>query len=135
MTNKAKLKVTNTIDKSLLRMAQQSEKLQKTAWKQGAKLIADRLLLNTPVWDGSKYSGSRGDYMQKHAKDNVVFGYNNQTGETLIGYAEDVAWRMHFVNMGTMKQNGQHFIERTITESEAEAYKLVEAEIRRGLGL
>lgn len=135
MGNNAKLKVTNTIDKSLLKMAQQSEKLQKTAWKQGAKLIADRLLLNTPVWDGSKYSGSRGDYMQKHAKDNVVFSYNNQTGETLIGYSADVAWRMHFVNMGTMKQNGQHFIERTIAETEAEALRLVESEIKRGLGL
>ncbi|EPY9145596.1 HK97-gp10 family putative phage morphogenesis protein [Listeria monocytogenes] len=123
------------VDKSLLKMAQESEKLQKTAWKQGAKLIADRLLANTPVWDGTKYTGGKGSYMQKHAKDNVVFSYNNQTGETLIGYSADVAWRMHFVNMGTMKQNGQHFIERTITETEADALRLVEEEIKRGLGL
>ncbi|EAC5831947.1 phage tail protein [Listeria monocytogenes] len=135
MGNKASLKVTNMVDKSLLKMAQESEKLQKTAWKQGAKLIADRLLANTPVWDGTKYTGGKGSYMQKHAKDNVVFSYNNQTGETLIGYSADVAWRMHFVNMGTMKQNGQHFIERTITETEADALRLVEEEIKRGLGL
>lgn len=107
-------------------------KVEKEAVKEAEKLIADRLEANTPVWDGKKYNGKRGDYMQKHAKDHVVYSaVKDGNGE--VGYDDDVAWRMHFVEFGTSRQLPQGFVLKTQVEIEDEVIKLMEQIIREAL--
>ena len=113
------------ISRELKRLARANKKVEEKALQKAAEMVAAELRSNTPVDPESK---------GKHLKDNVVIG-TAKDGEIQIGYAKEVAWRAHFVEMGTIKQRPQGFIQRTQESMQEEVMRLLEAEIRRGLGL
>lgn len=102
----------------------------RTSIKRAGRLYSNRLKQNTPVDDNSE---------RDHAKDNIVV--SNIKSEGHIPYLEvgyrvrgPIGWYIHFPDggttvRGTVGQPPQHFIERTIKETE----RPVKALYRNGL--
>lgn len=120
---------------NLRKMAQGITRVGNKATNQAVKAVAEQLEANTPVWDGKKSKGSRGDYILVHAKDHVVYSNADQSGEAAAGYEKDVAWRVHFVEFGTVSQKPQGFIQRTEKQMEDRVMEIMAEELKRGLGL
>lgn len=89
--------------------------------------VAKRVLSkNTPYWDGSKYTDkNRGSYTKEHMKDHIVYSKARQ-GQAEVGFDDVVAWRVHFVEFGSVKKLPQEFIQKTIKEIEQEVSNVIQ---------
>ncbi|WZX99672.1 HK97-gp10 family putative phage morphogenesis protein [Bacillus sp. FSL W7-1360] len=114
------------IDRHLRQLAAREKRVRNKALRAAAVAVADRLEKNTP-----EDKKSRG----KHLKDDVKISGVKQDGSVVIGYGKDTYWRAHFVEMGTIKMNPQHFILQTEREMSTQVIHIMETEIKRGLGL
>lgn len=116
------------IDENLKRLASQNKRVTNKALKKGAEYVRKTLEQNTPT-------GKSGI----HLKDNTVVTNMDQNGEIKIGFngkgANDVSWRVHFVELGTMKQPPQAFIQRTQAQTKERFFSIVAEELKKGLGL
>ena len=108
-------------------MAGKEKRVRNSALKKAGEAVADRLRENTPI--------DQTDGNEKHMKDDIVISNVDQYGEIQIGYGDETYWRVHFTEMGTIKQRPQHFIERTEQEMQEEVMRIIEEELRKGLGL
>lgn len=79
------------------------------AVRDGAKVFADALKGDTPVWHDET------DQPVHLADDIQVGGVSDKSGkvEAEVGYGKQTGYYAHFPNSGTSMQNPQHFIERT----------------------
>lgn len=50
-----------------------------------------------------------------------------------VGFNSDVAWRMHFVEYGTIKQQPQPFMKQTMKDIENQVATIIQTEMRRRL--
>lgn len=116
------------IDENLKRLASQNKRVTNKALKKGAEYVRKTLEQNTPT-------GKSGI----HLKDNTVVANMDQNGEIKIGFngkgTNDVSWRVHFVELGTMKQPPQAFIQRTQAQTKERFFSMVAEELKKGLGL
>ena len=75
------------------------------------------------------------DYDTKtHMKDHVVYSkpaVNKPVSE--VGFDKQVAWRAHFVEFGTIKQDPQAFIEKTMSDIENKVADIIQSEMMRRL--
>lgn len=96
--------------------------------------VAQQFTKKVPYYQGSKnnMTGKRGLYMEEHMRDNVVYD-KAKDGYVEIGFDEDVSWRIHFTELGTIKQPPQNFIEKAIDELAQEVQMRVETELARRL--
>lgn len=118
-----------TVDSSsaiqaLKKLGRKYQPAERKAVEQASIFVAKKLENNTPVFDGKKSQGKKGSYMLKKAKDEVVRS-KTKKGSSEIGYSDDVAWRMHFVEFGTINQRPQGFVLRTQREVEQEVIKIM----------
>lgn len=90
----------------------------------GGAYAARYLRVKTPV-----------DYDTKtHMRDHIVFSRpttNNPISE--VGFDKQVAWRAHFVEFGTIKQDPQPFIETTMKDIENKVADIIQSEMMRRL--
>lgn len=90
----------------------------------GGAYAARYLRVKTPV-----------DYDTKtHMKDHVVYSKptaNKPVSE--VGFDKQVAWRAHFVEFGTIKQDPQAFIEKTLKDIESKVTDIIQSEMMRRL--
>lgn len=69
-----------------------------------------------------------------HAKDHTVIKKATKNDLTAqIGFDKQVAWRVHFVEFGTIKQKPQPFIQRTITDVENEVADIIQKYLKEAL--
>lgn len=115
----------NGIEENLKRMAMEHKRVMRKALKKGAEMIARRLEQQTPYDDKSGNA--------KHLKDVVVTTNMNQDGEIKIGFGEGESWRVHFVELGTLKQPPQAFIQQTQVQTEQEFWTIVKEILERDL--
>lgn len=102
--------------------------------KKASEYGEEVLKSNTPKWTGSKSKGKRGTYMLKHAENSIVSsGVKN--GQLEIGYAADVAWRMHFIEFGTIKQAPQAIVEKTTNQIDKKVTEIIKEELSGRLEL
>jgi HK97 gp10 family phage protein len=118
---------TSSIDKALKQLAGKEKRVRNKALKKAGEAIAERLRENTPI--------DPTDHNDTHMKDDIVVSGVNQYGEVTVGYGHETYWRVHFTEMGTIKQRPQHFIERTEQEMQEEVMRIIQEELRKGLGL
>ena len=75
------------------------------------------------------------DYDTKtHMKDHVVYSKptaNKPVSE--VGFDKQVAWRAHFVEFGTIKQDPQAFIQKTLKDIESKVADIIQSEMMRRL--
>lgn len=127
----------NHINQDLRRLARQQKSVYDVALLKAAEVLAEELEANTPkqtARDGQIDRSTRAGHA--HLQNNVVFSLDEyEEAKVLIGYTEDVAWRAHFPELGTIKQKPQGFMERTTNSSMNKAVKVLERELRKGLGM
>lgn len=110
----------NHINRDLRRLARQHQQATERVLLRVAAEMAKELEKNTPR-------------DKNGLAENVVFDMDDQ--QVLIGYSKEVAWRAHFVELGTIKQPPQGFIQKTHDENIQEIIRMLERELRRELGL
>lgn len=118
---------TSSIDRALKNMGSQEKKVRNKALKKAGNKLASRLRDNTPI--------DPRDNNKKHMKDDIVVSGVDQYGEVTIGFGKETYWRAHFVELGTIKQRPQHFIENTEQEMRDKVMEIIREELVRGLGL
>lgn len=114
----------SNIARDLKRLASRSEGVIDKALLKGAQRMAKELERNTPrESDGGP-----------HLDTSVVY-QKPKDGETFVGFSKVVSWRAHFVELGTINQRPQGFIERTQRQAHDEVFAEIQKELRKGLGL
>ena len=68
-------------------------------------------------------------------KDDIQVSGVDQYGHVNVGFGEDTYWRVHFVELGTVNQKANPFIERAIDSSREEYESKISSVIRSELGL
>ncbi|MEQ7168399.1 HK97-gp10 family putative phage morphogenesis protein [Enterococcus avium] len=120
--------------KALRQLKTNVKRVENPALRKAASFAQKKLEQNTPYWDGKKSKGKRGDYMFEHSKDHVVVG-PVQNGKIDVGFDEDVAWRMHFIEFGTVNQPPQGTVQKTEAQIENQITEIIANELKRRLGL
>src|SRR5699024_11500251 len=109
-------------------------KATKSANKKAADVFAKQLQQNTPV---GKYEKSQwwGKYKAKEevAVSNTRTDSVSNIDYVAVGYHKDVAWRIHFVEVGTIKMSPRWFITKTVDETAGEIEKVMADEIKKVL--
>lgn len=120
--------------KAVKQLKNNVQRAENPALRKAAFYAKPKLEQNTPYWTGKKSNGKRGAYMQKHAKEHVVIG-PVQSGRIEIGYDEDVAWRIHFIEFGSIQHRPQGFVQKTQQQIEEQVTEIIADELKRRLGL
>jgi len=140
------IKITmNGIDQNLKKLALANEKVRFVAEKAAAAFVAESLQRNTPYEDENstrswhaqrqmdKKTGKTTVF--KHLRDDVTVG-REKDGTYQVGFGHDTYWRAHFPEFGTaMNYKPNPFIEKTMDETKEGVRLIMEAAIRKGLGL
>lgn len=125
---------TSEVFKAFRQLETNVKRVENPALRKAASYAQDKLKQNTPYWSGKKSNGKRGAYMQEHAKDHVIAG-SVKNGTIDVGYDKEVAWRMHFIEFGTIKQKPKGFVQKTQKQIENEVTNIIANELKRRLGL
>ena len=120
--------------KVLGKLGDDVEKVADTIMSDLAPDVAKEFEKKVPYWTGAKNGGSRGAYMKEHARDHVVYTKAKE-GQVEIGFDDNVSWRVHFIEFGTINQPPQHIIEKSLDALAEEVRVRVERELIRRLGL
>lgn len=101
--------------------------------KESAEPLKDEIELKTNRSDGKTHR-----YGEGHAADNVeisnVRGGRSDEKFVEVGYKKSVAWRMYFVEFGTVKQKPQGIIRKSITAKRNDVLKVQQIRLREVLG-
>lgn len=110
--------------KAIGKTKKQFEKAEVDALTKAGEYAAKELKTRTPI-----------DYDTKtHMKDHIVYSKptaNKPVSE--VGFDKEVAWRVAFVEYGTIKQRPQAFIQKTMKDIENEVVVIIQNEMRRRL--
>lgn len=114
------------IEENLRKLVIKEKQVRNRALKKAANEVAKQLEMNTP--SGTSHGGT-------HLKDDVQVSSPTEDGHITVGFGKETGWRAHFVEMGTMKQPPQGFIQRTEEQMQNKVLEIIRAEVKRGLGL
>lgn len=137
---------TRGVELELKRLAAQEKPVRNAGLKKAAQAVASRLRENTVVYEGKRdgkwkaqrqYERENGVNQAEfpHMRDDVQTSNVDINGDIRIGYGKKTYWRAHFVELGTIKQPPQGFIQRTEEEMRGDVMDIMTDEFRRGLGL
>lgn len=121
---------TSGIDNALKRLVAQKSSIERKAVREAAKHFSNRLKDETPRYDGKSYPSSNNVHLE-----NSITMSNFKDDQILVGFNKETAWRVHFIEYGTIKQKPNGFIERTIQSSQKDILEIMQNEIKKGLGL
>ena len=111
---------------ALIKIGKNADSITAKALNKAGEIGERELAKRTPYWDGKKYSGKDQMYKREHMQKNTAMTKATKgKHEVLIGYNDNVAWRVHFTELGTMKQRPQHFIEKTVNEVQDEIQQII----------
>lgn len=132
------------IEQGLVSLGEKARRLENKAVREGARVFAEDLKKNTPYetasdrsWkaqrDMDKLNGRTSVF--KHLRDDIQVSGIDHVGHVNVGFGKDTYWRAHFVEMGTINQRPQGFIQRTIVESDENVNQAMSDVLKKGLGL
>lgn len=114
----------SSVYKALGKTEKELEKSMLNSIEVAGEYASKQLKTRTPI-----------DYDTKtHMKDHIV--YSKPTAKkpfSEVGFDKEVAWRAHFVEFGTIKQDPQAFIEKTMTDIETKVADIIQSEMIRRL--
>lgn len=124
--------------KEINKLGKNLEKAVVDAVNEGADYSARVLRTKVPFYKAkksknvAKYKGTiHRQYDMYHAKHHVVVGkIDKKTYTAEVGFDSDVAWRMHFVEYGTIKQKPQPFMRSTIESVENKVRDIIINKLR-----
>ena len=111
---------------ALIKIGKNADSITAKALNKAGEIGEQELAKRTPYWNGNKYAGKGQSYKLEHMKKNTAMTKASKgKHEVLVGYNDNVSWRVHFTELGTMTQRPQHFIEKTIKEVQDEIEKII----------
>ncbi len=137
-------KIDENITVKLQELGNKANRITRKAVRESAPGFAEILKANTPyesIADRSWKAQRRMDRLTgkkskfKHMRDDVQFSGVTQTGQVNVGFGKDTYWRVHFVELGTVNQKANPFIERAIEAGTGPYTESVSNIIRSELGL
>lgn len=119
------------LDRTLRKIAYATKSGGVKATLAGAAVVKEHLKNRTPYDEDSPRNRQKdaqtGELHEfKHMRDDIVISKPNDVGTVTVGYGKATAWRSRFPNDGTIHQEGQHFAERTVSESRGEVVKVMQ---------
>lgn len=115
------------IYKGINKTEKQLEKSMRNAVIEAGEYSAKELAKRTPEYRGINQN-------KEHAKDHVVMSKPTPTKPySEVGFDKKVAWRVHFIEFGTIKQRPKPFIKRTIESIESQVADIIQREMMKGL--
>lgn len=136
--------IDDNITVELQKIGNKAKRITNKAVRESAPIFAEELKSQTPYenvsdrsWKAQrkmdKITGKKSTF--KHMKDDIQVSGVDQFGHVNVGFGEDTYWRVHFVELGTVNQKANPFIERAIDASREEYESKISSVIRSELGL
>lgn len=136
--------IDDNITSELQKLGNKAKRISNKAVRESAPIFAEELKAQTPYenvsdrsWKAQrqmdKITGKKSTF--KHMKDDIQVSGVDQFGHVNVGFGEDTYWRVHFVELGTVNQKANPFIERAIDASREEYENKISSVIRSELGL
>lgn len=136
--------IDDNITVELQKIGNKAKRITNKAVRESAPIFAKELKAQTPYenvsdrsWKAQrkmdKITGKKSTF--KHMKDDIQVSGVDQFGHVNVGFGEDTYWRVHFVELGTVNQKANPFIERAIDTSREEYESKISSVIRSELGL
>ena len=136
--------IDDNITVELQKIGNKAKRITNKAVRESAPILAEELKAQTPYenvsdrsWKAQrkmdKITGKKSTF--KHMKDDIQVSGVDQFGHVNVGFGEDTYWRVHFVELGTVNQKANPFIERAINYSREEYESKISSVIRSELGL
>ncbi|RGM22761.1 head-tail adaptor protein [Ligilactobacillus salivarius] len=136
--------IDDNITVELQKIGNKAKRITNKAVRESAPIFAEELKAQTPYenisdrsWKAQrkmdKITGKKSTF--KHMKDDIQVSGVDQFGHVNVGFGEDTYWRVHFVELGTVNQKANPFIERAINSSREEYESKISSVIRSELGL
>lgn len=136
--------IDDNITVELQKIGNKAKRITNKAVRESAPIFAEELKAQTPYenvsdrsWKAQrkmdKITGKKSTF--KHMKDDIQVSGVDQFGHVNVGFGEDTYWRVHFVELGTVNQKANPFIERAIDASREEYESKISSVIRSELGL
>lgn len=136
--------IDDNITVELQKLGNKAKRISNKAVRESAPIFAEELKAQTPYENVSDRSWKAQRRMDKktgkkttfkHMKDDIQASGVDQYGHVNVGFGEDTYWRVHFVELGTVNQKANPFIERAIDSSREEYESKISSVIRSELGL
>lgn len=110
--------------KAIGKTKKQFEKAEVDALTKAGEYASKELNKRTPI-----------DYDTKtHMKNHIVYSKPTKSRPvTEVGFDKEVAWRAHFVEYGTIKQQPQPFMQQTMKDIENQVATIIQNEMIRRL--
>lgn len=118
--------------KALKKLGANYKKAENKAINEASDFVKKELVKNTPRYNGLKNTGKRGSYMLEHAEDHIV-NSKAKNGKSEVGFDNDVAWRAHFIEFGTINQRPQAFVQRTQKDVQKQVIGIMTNVLRKEL--
>lgn len=136
--------IDDNITVELQKIGNKAKRITNKAVRESAPIFSEELKAQTPYenvsdrsWKAQrkmdKITGKKSTF--KHMKDDIQVSGVDQFGHVNVGFGEDTYWRVHFVELGTVNQKANPFIERAIDSSREEYESKISSVIRSELGL
>lgn len=136
--------IDDNITVELQKIGNKAKRITNKAVRESAPIFAEELKAQTPYenvsdrsWKAQrkmdKITGKKSTF--KHMKDDIQVSGVDQFGHVNVGFGEDTYWRVHFVELGTVNQKANPFIERTVEETKDDYLNKMSSIIRSELGL
>lgn len=136
--------IDDNITSELQKLGNKAKRIPNKAVRESAPIFAEELKVQTPYENISDRSWKAQRQMDKktgkkttfkHMKDDIQVSGVDQYGHVNVGFGEDTYWRVHFVELGTVNQKANPFIERAIEAGTGPYTESVSNIIRSELGL
>lgn len=136
--------IDDNITVELKRLGEKGSRISRKAVRKAVPVFEEALRKNTPYetvsdrsWKAQrkmdKITGKKSTF--KHMKDDIQVSGVDQFGHVNVGFGKDTYWRVHFVELGTLNQKPNPFIERTVEETKSDYLDKTSSIIRSELGL
>ena len=136
--------IDDNITSELQKLGNKAKRISNKAVRESAPIFAEELKAQTPYENVSDRSWKAQRQMDKktgkkttfkHMKDDIQLSGIDQYGHVNVGFGEDTYWRVHFIELGTVNQKPNPFIERTVEETKDDYLDKMSSIIRSELGL
>lgn len=136
--------IDDNITVELKRLGEKGSRISRKAVRKVVPVFEEALRKNTPYetvsdrsWKAQrkmdKITGKKSTF--KHMKDDIQVSGVDQFGHVNVGFGKDTYWRVHFVELGTLNQKPNPFIERTVEGTKSDYLDKISSVIRSELGL
>ncbi|MFR0570500.1 HK97-gp10 family putative phage morphogenesis protein [Ligilactobacillus salivarius] len=136
--------IDENITVELKKLGEKGSRISRKAVRKAIPIFEEALKKNTPYetvsdrsWKAQRRmdekTGKKSEF--KHMRDDIQLSGIDQYGHVNVGFGEDTYWRVHFIELGTVNQKPNPFIERTVQETKDDYLNKMSSIIRSELGL